>query len=87
MKLYAVFYFFGKVAALVGPWNDETYTKIEKQNIMIACEQARTAQLQRADVQFAKIPIMKDSNGVEIRRKDFSVHCEWHSIKPAFNYK
>lgn len=72
MKLFAVFYILGKVAAVIGPWPDGS---------MEACLKGKAEIEANADRDYAKEPI-KIVGGEKVTRKDFHFACEMHDARP-----
>ena len=73
MKLYAILYFAGKVAAFVGPWPSATVE---------GCLTANKQLEQHADQIFTDRPILK-AGQMSLSREDVTTACEFRETKPA----
>lgn len=73
MKLFAVVYIFGKVAAIVGPWPDGS---------MDVCLKGQVEMEANADRYFAVEPIREIGDGEKATRRDFRFSCEFRDSRP-----
>lgn len=85
--VYAVIYIAGKLAASIGPW-DNNPDDIER--AMRDCNVAQVAQEQRIDAQF-KLRSPDDPifivGGIHVKRGDFKTSCELRSEPPMLDWQ
>ena len=77
MKLYAIVYLFGKIAAAVGPWPDDI-------NGQESCKDAMKVTEIKTDMLYSQTPVinMSDEKQTPTHRDDWKFVCEWRDTPP-----